>query len=100
MAAAEKDFFAEYDENTEHRAPAETFIDSDREYPVETRCCITGEEVKHGYCRYPDFSQGTMMIMSRDSMIRFSRMQKSLSVEFERVLSLRREQEKRKKKSY
>ncbi len=100
MPDGKKDFFAEYNlENTEDTHSATTFIDSDREYPVETRCCITGEVVKHGFCRYPDPSQGTMMVMSRESMIRFSRQGKSLSEEFDRVLGLRRKQEKRKKSS-
>ena len=74
-----------------------TLVDSERDYPIEGRCCITGDEVDHSYCRYPDTTQGTMMVMSHQTMLQYSRQNQSLSVEFERVLELRRQQEKRKR---
>lgn len=100
MPKEDTEFFSDYSgENTKGTGSSTTFIDSDREYPVETRCCITGEAVKHGFCRYPDPSLGTMMVMSRESMIKFSRQGRSLSEKFEQVLDLRRKQENRKKSS-
>ena len=99
MPDEEREFYAEYDGDTDDAEVEVSFIDSDREYPIETRCCITGEEVKHSFCRYPDVEHGTMMVMSHEAMLRLSRKGKSLSEEFERVLSLRREQEKRNRES-
>lgn len=99
MANEKKAFYADYEaDHPEDANPTGSFIDSDREYPVERRCCITGEVVKHSYCRYPDASQGTMMVMSRESMLKFSRKGNSLSEEFERVLDLRRKHENRTQK--
>ena len=95
MPEETKDFFADYDAEPVGEPEPTSFIDSDREYPIEPRCCITGDEVKHSYCRYPDPALGTMMVMSRESMIRYSRKGGSLSAEFERVLELRRKKEKR-----
>ena len=96
MANESGEFYAGYaTEDGDGGEAAVSYIDSDRENPIETRCCITGEEVKHGFCRYPDPEIGTMMVMSRDSMIRFSRKGRSLPEEFERVLALRRKKEKR-----
>ena len=96
MTGTDKDFYADYDqEEIENMETGEGFVDSDREYPIEARCCITGDEVKHSFCRYPDPERGTMMVMSRDTMIRFSRHENSLPAEFERVIELRRRKEKR-----
>ncbi len=72
------------------------FIDSDREYPIETRCCITGEVTKHSFCRYPDPVRGTMMVMAHDVMLAYSREGESLTAGFERVLGSRRKLESRK----
>ena len=96
MPDEDKEFDADYAvEPVEGGGSAESYLDSDREFPIETRCCITGEEVKHSFCRYPDCERGTMMVMSREIMLRFSRKGRSLTKEFERVLGLRREQEER-----
>ena len=96
MAEESKEFYSGYRENIEESDSTGDFVDSEREYPLEPRCCITGEEVKHSFCRYPDPVVGTMMVMSRDSMLKFSRKGSSLADAFERVLTLRRNQEKRK----
>ena len=36
-----------------------------RELEVEDTCCITGEEVPASFCRFPDYRQNTLMVMSR-----------------------------------
>ena len=36
-----------------------------RELEVEDTCCITGEEVPASFCRFPDYRQITLMVMSR-----------------------------------
>lgn len=101
MSEEEKDFDAGYESgiSDEPDSSSSSLIEADREFPIETRDCVTGDEVKHSFCRYPDPVQGTMMVMSRESMLRFTRPGQSLSGEFERVLDLRRKQEKRIKKS-
>jgi len=92
----ERDFYADYGaEPPQEVSSSSSFVDTDREYPIERRCCITGDEVKHSFCRYPDPERGSMMVMSRDSMLRFSRGGMSLTAEFERVLKLRRKLESR-----
>ena len=91
-----KGFDKDYEQEAVADEPSRgNFIDSDREYPIETRCCITGEDTKHSFCRYPDPVRGTMMVMAHDVMLAFSREGESLSAEFERVLGLRRRQESR-----
>ena len=99
MPDDKKEFYAEYDEDTDTADAEVSFLDSEREYPIEARCCVTGEEVKHSFCRYPDLEIGTMMLMSHEAMLRFSRKGRSLSEEFERVISLRRGQEDRNRES-
>ena len=64
-----------------------------REYPLETRCCITGEKVKQSFCRYPDPDQGTMMVMSRETMLKYSREGQSLSSTFDQIKRMRRKLE-------
>ena len=91
--AAEKDYYSGYDQEKVEGVAESSFVDTDREYPIEGRCCISGEEVKHSFCRYPDTARGTMMVMTRDAMIRLSRNGGSLADKFERVISLRRKQE-------
>ncbi len=99
MDKENKAFYTDYEaKQPEDARPTGSFIDSDREYPVESRCCITGERVKHSYCRYLDASQGTMMVMSHEAMLKFSRKGNSLSEKFEQVLDLRRKHEKHKQK--
>ena len=95
MADASKEFFAEYETeiSNEGKEKSSSFVEADREYPIEPRCCITGDEVKHSFCRYPDPIVGSMMVMARPTMLNYCRSGQSLSVEFERVLSLRRKKE-------
>ena len=88
------EIYTDYQEGNEGLEPSESLVDSEREYPLESHCCISGEEVKHSYCRYPDPEQGTMMVMSRESMLKYSRKGYSLSEVFEEVLAMRRKQEK------
>ena len=95
MTQEDMEFDADYaGQTTEDRGSAQSYMDPDREFPLEIRCCITGEETKHGFCRYPDPETGTMMVMSHESMLRFSRKGKSLTQKFELVLALRRKLEK------
>ncbi|MDA0748762.1 MAG: hypothetical protein O2954_19770 [bacterium] len=99
MAEREKNFFSDYESGIadDQGTSSGSYVDNERDYPIESRCCISGDDVKHSYCRHPDSIQGTMMVMSRESMLRFVRPGKSLSEEFERVLELRRKSENRKK---
>ena len=95
---AEKDqFYPDYklpaETASEIGAKSGSLLDGDFEYPLETQCCISGEDVKHSFCRYPDPALGTMMVMSHETMLRFSRPGESLSERFERVLKLRRKHE-------
>ena len=93
MAEKKLEFFAEYEKNNEGLEQTESLIDTEREYPLETRCCITGEKVKQSFCRYPDPDQGTMMVMSRETMLLYSREGKSLSSTFDQILRMRRKLE-------
>jgi hypothetical protein len=43
------------------------------ELEVEDTCCITGEKVTACFCRFPDYIRGTMMVMSRKSMLKHLR---------------------------
>lgn len=72
-----------------------TLSDADRELLIETQCCITGKDVKHSFCRYPDRERGTVMVMCHEEMVRRSRNGQSLIAQFEKVLEKRREAEKR-----
>lgn len=38
---------------------------SQRELEVEDTCCVSGEEVKSSFSRFPDYRRGTMMVMSK-----------------------------------
>ena len=98
MPKEKLEFFKDYDNKLSEssRRPGETFVDTDREYPIESHCCITGEEVKHSFCRYPDSELRTLMVMSRDTMVRLTRKGGGLSDAFERVIQLRRQREKQK----
>ena len=96
MSEEQVEFFSEYQEGNEDlEHQPETLVDSEREYPLETRCCITGGDVKHSFCRYPDPHEGTMMVMSREAMLKYSRKGYSLSDTFEQVLVMRRQHEKK-----
>ena len=90
-----KDFYSGYDQEKVEGVAESSFADTEREYPIESRCCISGDEVKHSFCRYPDTARGTMMVMTRETMIRLSRNGGSLADKFESVISLRRKQEGR-----
>jgi len=89
-------FDAEYDTEAVPEVESNSSYDTEREYPIEKRCCVTGEAVKHSFCRYPDADRGTMMVLSKEVMLDYSKKGRSLSEEFERVLGLRRKQEARK----
>ena len=39
------------------------------ELEVEDKCCVTGEAVDSGFCRFPDYRSGTMMVMSHKVML-------------------------------
>lgn len=95
MAKTKIEFFSDYQEDNEDLAPAETLTDTEREFPLESRCCVTGEPVKHSYCRYPDPEEETMMVMSRESMLKYSRKGQNLSHTFAEVLEMRRTHEKK-----
>jgi hypothetical protein len=82
-------------EDISYQGPIGTFSDADRELLIESQCCVTGKEVKHSFCRYPDNERGTVMVMSREAMLKFSRKGQNLITEFERILEKRREAEKR-----
>ncbi len=62
-----------------------SFTASQQELEVEDTCCITGEEVKSSFCRFPDYRRGTMMVMSKKHMLEHLR--KGTSIEtFKEVL--------------
>ena len=86
---------ADYDSEAVPEIESNSSYDTDREYPIEKRCCVTGEPTKHSFCRYPDGDRGTMMVLSREVMLEYSGRGRSLSEEFERVLGLRRKKESR-----
>jgi hypothetical protein len=58
------------------------------ELEVERTCCITGEEVKYGFCRFPDYVRGTMMVMSKKAMLEHLRAGDSVA-SFRKVLVAR-----------
>ena len=58
---------------------------SQHELEVETTCCITGEEVKSSFARFPDYHTGTMMVMSKKAMLEHLRKGDSLA-KFKEVL--------------
>ncbi len=89
-------FDKEYDKEAVPEVESNSSYDTEREYPIEKRCCVTGEGVKHSFCRYPDADRGTMMVLSKEVMLVYSQRGRSLSEEFERVLESRRKQESRK----
>ena len=90
-------FDADYDKEAVPEVESNSSYDTEREYPIEKRCCVTGEAVKHSFCRYPDADRGTMMVFSKEVMLSYSQHSRSLSDEFERVLELRRKQESRRR---
>ncbi|MBI2502874.1 MAG: hypothetical protein HYW07_06535 [Candidatus Latescibacteria bacterium] len=61
---------------------------SQRELDVEHKCCVTGEKVGTSFCRFPDYTTGTMMVMSKKAMIEHLRAGTSLQ-KFREVLAKR-----------
>ncbi len=51
---------------------------SQRELDLEKKCCISGEKVGTNFCRFPDYTTGTMMVMSRKAMVEYLRAGTSL----------------------
>ena len=39
------------------------------ELEMEDSCCVTGEPVEFSICRFPDYKNGTMMVMSKIVML-------------------------------
>ena len=52
--------------------------------PEET-CCVTGEPITSGFCRFPDYVSGTLMVMSKKAMIEHLRTSTTIQV-FKEVL--------------
>lgn len=40
-----------------------------RELDAEDVCCVTGDEVPSSFCRFPDWRKGTLLVMSKVTMI-------------------------------
>ena len=55
------------------------------ELEIEDSCCVTGEPVKYGFCRFPDYVRGTMMVMSKKVMLEHLRAGTSIQ-QFKEVL--------------
>lgn len=55
------------------------------ELELEDTCCITGEPLSAGFCRFPDYARGSLMVMSKAAMI--ENLRHSTSIEkFKEVL--------------
>ena len=39
------------------------------ELELEENCCLTGDPVPASFCRFPDYRQGTMMVMNRKATL-------------------------------
>ena len=63
------------------------------ELELEENCCLTGDPVPASFCRFPDYRQGTMMVMSRETMLKYSREGQSLSSTFDQIKRMRRKLE-------
>ena len=62
-----------------------SFTAPQQELEVEDTCCISGEEVKSSFCRFPDYRRATMMVMSKKHMLEHLR--KGTSIEtFKEIL--------------
>ena len=94
MSDQVKTIFTDYQEENKGLEQSGNQFDPEQEAPVERHCCLTGEDVKSSFCRYPDPKEGTMMVMSKPEMLARSRNRGSLAEVFEQVLGLRRKQEK------
>lgn len=89
-----KQIYKDYEETNSGLEHTTSQFDTEQEAPVEKFCCVTGEDVKSSFCRYPDPDQETMMVMSKAVVFQYSRNRGSLAEVFEQVLALRRKQEK------
>lgn len=49
-----------------------------QELDLEETCCVTGEPVESSFSRYPDYINGTMMVMSKKVMLQHLRAEDSL----------------------
>lgn len=69
--------------------------DDDTEFPfdpgtqieleMEDTCCVTGEPVEFSFCRFPDYKNGTLMVMSKSAMLGYLRAGDSIA-KFKEVL--------------
>lgn len=55
------------------------------ELEMEDTCCVTGEPVEFSFCRFPDYQNGTMMVMSKSAMLEHLRAGDSIA-KFKEVL--------------
>ena len=55
------------------------------ELEPEDTCCVTGEPVTSGFCRFPDYARGTLMVMSKKAMTEHLRADTSIA-KFKEVL--------------
>ena len=55
------------------------------ELEMEDTCCVTGESVGFSFCRFPDYKNGTMMVMSKSAMLEHLRAGDSIAT-FKEVL--------------
>ena len=39
------------------------------ELEIEKTCCVTGEPIEYSFCRFPDYVNGTLMVMSKSAML-------------------------------
>ena len=49
-----------------------------QELDLEETCCITGEPIESSFARFPDYINGTMMVMSKKAMLQHLRAEDSL----------------------
>ena len=62
------------------------------ELEMEDICCVTGESVEFSFCRFPDYKNGTMMVMSKSTMLAHLRTGDSIA-KFKEVLVKRHGEE-------
>lgn len=43
------------------------------ELELEDICCVTDEPVEFSFCRFPDYKNGTLMVMSKSAMLKHLR---------------------------
>ena len=55
------------------------------ELELEENCCVTGEPVEFSFCRFPDYKNGTLMVMSKSAMLKHLRAGDSIA-KFKEVL--------------